>query len=254
MPEDLAPGGIDALVLEIEGFEGPLDLLLTLAQGQKVDLRRISILQLAEQYLRFVAEAQRLRIELAADYLVMAAWLAFLKSRLLLPQEAPEGGPSAEDLAQRLAERLQRLEAIRRAAAHLMAQDRLGLQRFARGAPEPTGVERRVVWQASLQDLLRAYGTLRTRASYEPLHLRRAPVLALEEALRRLSASLDTALDWQMLQGFLPPEWLETTEKRRSATASTFVAALELARRGVVELRQSAPFAPLYLRAPEPPR
>lgn len=249
MPEDLAPGGVDALVLEIEGFEGPLDLLLVLAQGQKVDLRRISILQLAEQYLRFVAEAQRLRIELAADYLVMAAWLAFLKSRLLLPQEAPGEGPSAEDLAERLAQRLQRLEAIRRAAAHLMAQDRLGLQRFARGAPETLGTERRVVWQASLQDLLRAYGAIRTRASYQPLHLRRAPVLALEEALKRLSAMLDTAIDWQTIAGFLPGDWLETREQRRSATASTFVAALELARRGAVELRQSAPFAPLYLRA-----
>ena len=251
MPEDLAPVGVDALVLEIEGFEGPLDLLLSLAQGQKVDLRRISILQLAEQYLRFVAEAQRLRIELAADYLVMAAWLAFLKSRLLLPQEAAGDGPSAEDLAERLAQRLQRLEAIRRAAAHLMAQDRLGLQRFARGAPEALGTDRRVVWQASLQDLLKAYGAIRTRANYQPLHLRRAPVLALEEALRRLSAMLDTAIDWQTIVGFLPSDWLETREQRRSATASTFVAALELARRGAVELRQSAPFAPLYLRAAE---
>ena len=254
MPEDFGTPGfegpeLDALVLEIEGFEGPLDLLLALAQSQRVDLRRISILALAEQYLRFVSEAQRLRIELAADYLVMAAWLAFLKSRLLLPQPSGEDGPSAEELAERLAYRLQRLEAIRRAAAQLMAQDRLGTHVFARGEPETVQFGRAVAWQASLADLLKAYAAIRTRASYQPLHLKRAPVLTLEEAFRRLEAQLGTLLDWDPLLRFLPGDWTHTPEQRRSATASTFVAALELAKRGRLELRQAAPFAPLYLRA-----
>jgi segregation and condensation protein A len=256
MPEDLASPpddgeAFDALVVEIDGFEGPLDLLLTLAQGQKVDLRRLSILQLAEQYLTFVAEAQRLRIELAADYLVMAAWLAFLKSRLLLPQPSADGGPSGEELAERLARQLERLEAIRRASARLMAMDRLGMQFFARGEPEATvpSTARSVAWQATLGDLLKAYAAIRTRASYQPLHLQRAPVLTLDEAFRRLSAMLGEAMDWDCLMRFLPAEWTACPDRRRSATASTFVAALELARRGKVELRQAAPFAPLYLRA-----
>lgn len=255
MPDDFAGGlgetaaEVDALVLEIEGFEGPLDLLLALAQSQKVDLRRLSILQLAEQYLRFVAEAQRLRIELAADYLVMAAWLAFLKSRLLLPQPSGPDGPSGEELAARLAARLKRLEAIRRAAAHLMAQDRLGVHFFARGAPEALGAGRQVAWQASLTDLLKAYAAVRTRESYQPLHLKRPPILTLEEAFRRLQGLIGDAVSWESLHRFLPGDWTETPTRRRSATASTFAAVLELAKRGQVELRQAAPFAPLYLRA-----
>lgn len=257
MPEDFGTGlgaataaDFDALVLEIEGFEGPLDLLLTLAQGQKVDLRRISILQLAEQYLRFVAEAQRLRIELAADYLVMAAWLAFLKSRLLLPQPSGPDGPTGEELAALLAERLKRLEAIRRAAAHLMAQDRLGVHFFARGQTEALSLGRQVAWQASLADLLKAYAAIRTRESYQPLHLKRPPVLTLEEAFRRLQGMIGDVVSWESLLRFLPGDWTETPQRRRSATASTFAAALELAKRGQVELRQAAPFAALYLRAP----
>lgn len=256
MPDDFAPGTdaaeaapIDALFLEIDGFEGPLDLLLTLAQGQKVDLRCISILQLAEQYLRFVAEAQRLRIELAADYLVMAAWLAFLKSRLLLPKPATEDGPSGEELAARLARQLARLEAIRRAAAQLMAQDRLGQQVFARGMPEALGLKKQVDWQVGLGDLLRAYANIQTRASYQPLHMQRAPVLTLEDAYARLSGIMGDGVDWSSLQLFLPETWADTPQRRRSATASTFAAALELAKRGELELRQSAPFAPLYLRS-----
>jgi segregation and condensation protein A len=254
MPEDFAPDAgadatpIDALILDIDGFEGPLDLLLTLAQGQKVDLRCISILQLAEQYLRFVSEAQRLRIELAADYLVMAAWLAFLKSRLLLPKASPEEGPSGEELAARLARQLAQLEAIRRAAAQLMAQDRLGQQIFARGMPERLDTRKQVEWQVTLGDLLRAYAAVQTRGSYQPLHMQRAPVLTLDDAFERLCGILGSAVDWSALQHFLPETWADTPQRRRSATASTFAAALELARRGEVELRQSAPFAPLYLR------
>ena len=256
MPEDFAPGTdateaepIDGLILEIDGFEGPLDLLLTLAQGQKVDLRCISILQLAEQYLRFIAEARRLRIELAADYLVMAAWLAFLKSRLLLPKPAAEDGPSGEELAARLARQLARLESIRRAAAQLMAQDRLGQQVFARGMPEALAVRKQVHWQVGLGDLLRAYASIQTRESYQPLHMQRAPVLTLEDAYARLSSIMGDGVDWSSLQLFLPDAWADTPQRRRSATASTFAAALELARRGELEMRQSAPFAPLYLRS-----
>lgn len=241
---------LNALVLEIDGFEGPLDLLLTLAQGQKVDLRRISILQLAEQYLRFVAEAQRLRIELAADYLVMAAWLAFLKSRLLLPRTDTDDGPSAEEMAARLARQLARLEVIRRAAAQLMAQDRLGQQIFVRGMPEATAQRKQVTWEVTLGDLLKAYGRLQTRKNYEPLHMQRAPVLTLEAAFERLSDLLGGGVDWALLVHFLPAAWTETAERRRSAVASTFAAALELARRGELQLRQAAPFAPLYLRTP----
>lgn len=249
MPEDFAPEiDAEALVVAVDGFEGPLDLLLTLARGQKVDLLKISILQLAEGYLAFVAEARRMRIELAADYLVMAAWLAFLKSRLLLPKQAREEGPSAEEMAARLAWRLQRLEAVRRAAARLMDQPRLGRDHFARGAAEGSAPVARTDWRATLPDLLKAYAAIKTRAAYQPLHMRRAPVLALEEAFARLREMLGLAHDWGTLAVFLPPDWMGGPERRRSAVASTFAATLELAKRGMVELRQDAPFAPLWLR------
>lgn len=252
MPEDLAPPGgaaDEALLVDVGGYEGPLDLLLTLAQSQKVDLRRVSILALAEQYLAFVAEARRLRIELAADYLVMAAWLAFLKSRLLLPQPKGDAGPSADDMAARLAERLARLEAVRRAASLLMARDRLGTEVFARGMPEAPPPAAPGGWTATLADLLRAYAAIRSRGAYAPLHLKRPAILTLEDAFARLSAALGGAVDWADLAAFLPADWRESPERRRTAAASTFVAALELAKRGAVELRQAAPFAPLYLRA-----
>jgi segregation and condensation protein A len=257
MPEDFAPDGLrseafdpdaEGLMVAVEGFEGPLDLLLTLARGQKVDLLRISILELAEGYLAFVAEARRMRIELAADYLVMAAWLAFLKSRLLLPKPPADGGPSAEEMAAQLAWRLQRLEAVRRAAARLMDQPQLGRDRFARGAPEGGKPVARTEWRATLPDLLKAYAALRSRAAYQPLHMRRAPVLALEEAFARLREMLGLAHDWGTLAAFLPPDWLGAPERRRSAIASTFAATLEMAKRGAVEIRQDAPFAPLWLR------
>jgi segregation and condensation protein A len=238
-----------ALEVSVDGFEGPLDLLLTLAKAQKVDLRRVSVLQLAERYLAFVAEAERLRIELAADYLVMAAWLAFLKSRLLLPPPHEDGGPSGEDMAARLAWRLERLEAMRRVAARLMARDRLGLQTFARGAPEAERARRVPEWRAGLADLLAAYARVASRRSYRPLHLRRAPVLALEEAYERLVRALGgPAPDWRALARFLPSEWRDTAERRRSALASTFAATLELAKRGRLELAQDRAFAPLRLR------
>jgi len=248
-PQAFAAPDEEALLVDVEGFEGPLDLLLTLARGQRVDLRRVSILQLAERYLAFVAEARRLRIELAADYLVMAAWLAFLKSRLLLPQPKGDDGPSGEEMAARLAFQLERLEAMRRAAARLMALDQKGRHFFARGATEDCGPARATAWTATLADLLRAYASVKTREAYEPLHMRRAPVLTLDDAFARLSALLGGAVSWAALSAFLPADWLDTPARRRSATASTFAATLELAKRGALSLRQDAPFAPLYLRA-----
>ncbi len=238
----------EALIVDVEGFEGPLDLLLALSQRQKVDLRRISVLQLAEQYLAFVAGARALRIELAADYLVMAAWLAYLKSRLLLPPEPGEAGPSAEDLAAHLAFQLERLEAMREAAARLMARPRLGAEVMARGAPEVAGTRRRVVLTASLIDLMRAYARLRTRDDFRPYAMDRHDVFTMEQALDRLRPLIGAVQGWVELAGFLPDGWHARPGRRRSATAAHFAAALELARRGEIELAQAAPFAPLRLR------
>jgi len=256
MPDDLAPPLHDdeTLLVDVAGFEGPLDVLLTLARGQKVDLRRISILTLAERYLGFIAEARRLRIELAADYLVMAAWLAFLKSRLLLPAAPADGAPSGDEMAARLADRLMRLEAIRRAAATLMARDRLGVDRFPRGAPETAATDRRTDWDATLADLLRAYAAIKTRDAYRPLHMKRPAVLTLEEAFARLTEMLGRTANWAELAALLPPDWLGTPVRRRTAIASTFAATLEKARRGELMLRQDAPFAPLLMRPMTPGR
>jgi segregation and condensation protein A len=259
MPEDFFEGAAageaapeaEALVVDLGGFEGPLDLLLTLARGQKVDLRRISILRLAEQYLGFVEAAKRLRIELAADYLVMAAWLAFLKSRLLLPPDPEEEGPSGEELAAHLAFQLARLEAMREAAARLMSRDQLGRDYFGRGEAAQASEERQVVHEANLADLLRAYARIKTRDEFTPLHLAREPVMTLEAALERMRGLLGAALDWTALSAWLPEDWVGCPRRRRSATAATFAAALELAKRGAVEIRQETTFAPLYLRARE---
>lgn len=247
----LGPGDRDAaeaLVVDIDGFEGPLDLLLTLARRQKVDLRRISILQLAEQYLAVIEAARRLRLDLAADWLVTAAWLAYLKSRLLLPVDPAPEGPSAEDMAARLALRLQRLEAMREAGARLMARPQLGRELMPRGAPQVTETRRVTLHDARLSDLLRAYARLRTRDDYRPLHLDRPRVLSAEAALERLSALLGETADWRELSAFLPPDWTAPGPRRRSGMAATFAAALELVRRGDAELRQSAPFAEITLR------
>lgn len=234
----------EQLTLDLDGWEGPLDLLLTLARSQKVDLRRISILALVEQYLAFVARAAALRLELAADYLVMAAWLAYLKSALLLPREA-EPDPDPELLALQLQMRLERLDAMREAGARLVARDRLGRDVFSRGRPEGLRTDRRADWQVDLYQLIAAYGRVsaRTRPVFHVVADRE--VMTLEAALARVSALLGVTLDWRALEGFLPPS---AGALRRSAIASSFLAALELARQGRVELRQAEPFAPLYLR------
>ncbi|CAM3903153.1 segregation and condensation protein A [Paracoccus yeei] len=238
----------EVLVVDVLGFEGPLDLLLTLARLQKVDLLRVSVLDLANQYLAFVERARALRIELAADYLVMAAWLAYLKSRLLLPPDPEAEGPSAEDMAAHLAFQLERLGAMREAAARLMARDRLGHQRFARGAPETVTRKRRIEWQAGLIDLMRAYARLKTRDEFRPYAFDRRDVLSMEQALDRLRGLIGHAGDWTELAAFLPEGWADDGPRRRSATAATFAAALELARQGRIELHQKGTFAPIAIR------
>jgi segregation and condensation protein A len=236
----------DRLTLDIDGWEGPLDLLLTLARSQKVDLARISILALVEQYLAFIADAKKLKLEIAADYLVMAAWLAYLKSCLLLPKD-PGIDPSPEELALRLQLRLQRLSAMREAGARLIGRDRIGRDVFLRGAPEGLRTIRRAAWQAELYDLIAAYGAVRARTEPAVHIVARRAVMTLEEALLRVERLLGARLDWASLESFLPET--QDGEYRRSALASSFVATLELARKGRLEIDQKAPFAPLYIRA-----
>lgn len=234
-----------ALYLELDGWEGPLDLLLDLARRQKVDLRSISILALVDQYLTYINRAETLRLELAADYLVMAAWLAYLKSSLLLPREEQED-PSAEELALRLQLRLQRLGAMREAAARLMARDRIGRDVFLRGAPEGLRTHRKTQWQCDWYSLVQAYGQVKARTAPAVHMVRNRPVMTLESALDRVSAMLGVTLDWMRLEEFLPPH--AEPRLRRSALASSFVAALELARTGKAELAQEVIFGPLRLR------
>jgi segregation and condensation protein A len=246
----LQPSAPDALILDLDGFEGPLDLLLALARQQKVDLRELSILALAQQYLAFIERAARERMELAADYLVMAAWLAYLKSRLLLPP-VPDEEPAAEDMARELAFRLARLEAIREAGADLMTLPRLGRDIFGRGDLEVVTETRTVRFTSSLHDLLTAYARLRTRDEFRPFAMDRQGVYTMEEALDRLRPLLGDLLDWADLSDWLPPGW-STGPRRRAATAATFAAALELVREGLADLRQDGPFAPIHLRARAP--
>ncbi len=238
----------EALIVDVDGFEGPLDLLLTLSRTQKVDLRRISVLQLAEQYMVFVERARALRIELAADYLVMAAWLAYLKSRLLLPPEPGDDGPTAEELAAHLAFQLERLEAMREAAARLMARDQLGRDIFARGIPEDVTRNRVVTYEATLIDLMRAYARIRTKDEFRPFVMDRDQVFTMEQALDRMRGLIGYVGDWSDLTSFLPEGWDATPMRRRSSTAAHFAAILEMAKRGQVELRQGETFAPIQLR------
>ncbi|MCH2066044.1 MAG: segregation/condensation protein A [Shimia sp.] len=238
----------EALIVDVDGFEGPLDLLLTLSRTQKVDLRKISILELAQQYLDFVERAKRLRLELAADYLVMAAWLAFLKSRLLLPPDPTEEGPSGEELAAHLAFQLERLQAMRDAAAKLMARDRLGRDFFARGVPENVERVRKVTFTATLLDLMQGYARLRTRDEFRPFIMDRDSVFTMEEALERMRGLIGYAGAWTDILSYLPVGWENDPKKRRSATAATFAASLELAKEGKVFIRQSETFAPIEVR------
>ncbi len=234
-----------ALYLELDGWEGPLDLLLDLARRQKVDLKSISILALVDQYIAYIERAEALKLEIAADYLVMAAWLAYLKSAMLLPKEEQED-PSPEELALRLQLRLQRLGAMREAAARLMARDRLGRDVFARGAPEGLKLLKKNDWQCDWYDVVKAYGEIKRRNEPVVHMVRERPVMTLDSALDRLSSMLGVALDWMELRAFLP--LAGEPRLRRSALASSFVAALELARMGKAEIRQEEIFGPMHLR------
>ncbi len=236
-------------VVDVEGFEGPLDVLLALARSQKVDIAQISIVALVDQYLSFINEAKRLRLELAADYLVMAAWLAFLKSRLLLPSdEGPEEELSAEEMAQRLSFRLMRLEAMRNAAAQLMTRKRLGRDVFPRGMPDGFKKISEVQHTAKIYDLLKAYARQRQRAVSTVHKVEARKVWSIQEARERLQRLFGSKMGaWVQLDHYLE-KFLPQSDDPRTVRASSFGASLELAREGLVELRQDAPFAPLYMR------
>lgn len=236
----------EQLLLDLDGWEGPLDVLLSLARAQKVDLKQISILALVEQYLAYIERARRTKLELAADYLVMAAWLAYLKSALLLPRD-PAVEPDPEELALRLQLRLERLDAMRDVGARLMARDRLGRDVFARGAPEGLRTVRHNRWTANFYDLIAAYGQVSARTRPVMHVVQDREVVTLDAALERVAAMVGSAVEWQAIERFLPAA--ASDQLRRSALASSFLAALELARQGRVELRQAGPFAPLYLRS-----
>jgi segregation and condensation protein A len=236
-----------ALIIDVEGFEGPLDLLLTLARQQKVDLAKISILALADQYLAFIEEARKLRLELAADYLVMAAWLAYLKSRLLLPEPPEPDGLSAEDMATALAQRLRRLEAIRTVAEQLLNRPQLGREVFARGSPEPIADIKRPEWSATLYDLLSAYASQRQKQARAYVRVPKRTVWSLAEAREALERLIGGAADWSRLDQYLVAYMVEPALKT-TVLASSFAATLELVREGRLEVHQHAAFAPLYVR------
>jgi segregation and condensation protein A len=246
---DQAPVPGEALVVDVDGFEGPLDLLLALARTQKVDLAKLSMVALAEQYLSFIAEAQRLRIELAADYLVMAAWLAYLKTRLLLPREGrPDNEPSGEEMAQRLAFRLMRLEAMRNAAAQLLTRRRLGRDVFGRGMPEGMRTIREKQYTAQIYDLLKAYAEQRSRTVKRVHVVKARAVWSIKEARLRLEKLVgQSSGDWEQLECFIE-RYLPAASAGRTVMASSFGATLEMAREGLVEIRQEAPYAPIYMR------
>ncbi|MGL3605729.1 segregation and condensation protein A [Rhizobium sp. G187] len=237
-----------ALLIDVAGFEGPLDLLLYLARNQKVDLARMSVLALVEQYLEFIESARRIRIELAADYLVMAAWLAYLKSRLLIPQAPKDDGPSGEELAATLAFRLRRLEAIREAATRLINRNRLGRDIFARGAPEHVPVRSESAYEASLYDLLTAYASLRQRQAVMQVTIERRRVWSLADARGILTRMIGEIGDWTTLEHYLL-RYLPSEEERVTAIASAFAASLELVREGRLEIRQDGAFEPIYMRS-----
>jgi segregation and condensation protein A len=250
---DLAPAASEALIVDVAGFEGPLDLLLALARTHKVDIAKISILALVDQYLAYISEAQRLKIEIAADYLVMAAWLTFLKSRMILPREkeSPDE-PSADEMAQRLAFRLMRLEAMRRAIGELMTRKRLDRDVFQRGMPEQVATVSEVRWTAEIYDLLKAYSDLRRRTVKVTHVVKARRVWSIKQARARLESLVGERIgDWVQLdlclQQFLP----QAEAEEKTVVASSFGATLEMAREGMIELRQDEPFSPIYMRRRE---
>jgi segregation and condensation protein A len=248
-----APLAHEALVVDVDGFEGPLDLLLALARTHKLDITRLSLLALVDQYLAFIRDAQNLRIEIAADYLVMAAWLAYLKSRLLLPKEAGnEELIGAEEAAQRLAFRLMRLEAMRRAAAELMTRKRLGRDVFQRGMRETYQTVRETRYSADIVDLLKAYADQRRRTLKVSHVVKARKVWSIKEARLRLEHLVGENVGRWMQLDFFMQQYLPSLEVAKTVKASSFGATLEMAREGLIELRQDAPFAPIYMRRREP--
>lgn len=240
-----------SLFLNLDGFEGPIDLLLSLAREQKVDLGKIYILPLAEQYLMYVETARDLNLEIAADYLVMAAWLAYLKSRLLLPDPEPEQADDIIDITDALRYQLIRLESMQSAAKRLTDLPLLDRYRMVRGQPEKFERKEQIVWQARLYDLLSAYGGMMSSNDAEKLTIAATRLYSVQEAARRLQNLLPRTPGWAELSAFLPAN-LSRPLDRRSAVASHFVASLELAKDGVVALRQSAAYSPLFIRLKEP--
>jgi segregation and condensation protein A len=236
-----------SLLVDVDGFEGPLDLLLALARTQKVDLSRISVLALVEQYIAFIEQARRMRLELAADYLVMAAWLAYLKSKLLIPKQLGDQGESGEELAAVLQFRLKRLEAMRDAAARLVNRNRLGRDVFARGMPETVIVEKHNEYTATLYDLLTAYAAQRQRQAVSTVQIAKRGVWSLKQAREVLTRLIGEVQDWTALDHFLI-RWMTTPEQRVTAIASSFAASLEMVREGLLEVRQDSAFAPIYMR------
>lgn len=245
----MAPGAdAEQLIIDVAGFEGPLDLLLELARQHRIDLAQVSILALVDQYLAFIDKARTMRLEIAADYLVMAAWLAYLKSRLLIPQAAKPGEDEPADMAQRLAFRLQRLQAMREAAARIFALPQLGQQVFARGAPEPLQIDRQSLYSDTLIDLLKAYAERRAKKMVRQSYtVKRQPVWTIKEARETLEKLIGKMDGWGSFDGWLE-RYLAVPELRRSVRASSFTASLELVREGVIELRQEEAFKPIFLR------
>ncbi len=248
--DDAIAHHVDAFVVDVDGYEGPLDILLNLARTQKVDITQVSILQLADQYLAFVTEARRRNLELAADYLVMAAWLAYLKSKLLLPDLDDEDQPTGEEMASVLAFQLRRLEAMRDAGVGLVDRNQLGREFFARGAPEAFSVRMNTVFDANLHDLMRAYGDMKRRQAPRSMTIEAVELYTVEKALERIRRMLGNSPEWTNLWSFMPDS-ISDTLVRRSAIASTFTASLELARDGKLNIRQSDPFGPIFVSARE---
>ena len=236
--------------LVLDGYEGPIDLLLELAREQKIDLAEIAILPLAEQYLAYITRAEELDIDIAADYLVMAAWLAYLKSRLLLPEPEPDEALETLDMAEALKQQLLRLEAMRKASQDLMALPRLGRARFRSGRNWHPQTQTRIAHQANLYDLLEAYGQIAGRQDAETLTITASHLYSIEEAVARLSVLVKDSKGWNNLLSFLPPN-LKNALDCRSALAAHFSASLEMVRDGQAQLRQDRQFGDIYLTASE---
>ena len=235
-------------VIELEGFEGPLHLLLDLSRNQKVDLRTVSLVELADQYLNFISQAKTLKIELAADYLIMAAWLVYLKSELLLPQEIADDENSAEELTNNLKFQLLRLDAMRNAAVSLVSGNQLNRDFFARGFEEIQTTNKKITHRASLIDLLRAYAKMRTKNNFKPLHLERTAVLMPHEALKSIKEKLNLYIGWQLLETFSLKSWTDTSQRKKSSVATNFSVFLELTKTGQVEFSQEKAFSPIYFK------